>query len=269
MKASLVAITQPLIEGIKTPEELMVYCARVSSPNNQHNTETAPNLLRYCLKKGHWSVFEQVDMTLEIETSRAIAAQLLRHKSFSFQEFSLRYAASSCQFEPVEIRFKGTSNRQGSRVAETEHEKVKEWCFSGAMVQHFEESKRLYDHLIKEGVAPEVARTVLPLNLTTRLYMKGSVRSWIHYLQVRCEEDTQKEHRDLANEIKRIFVEQFPIIGEALYVDKKYEGSIKELHDMLKDAMSVLSCLSSDVCLDTKLVDESTELLNRMKPWQP
>lgn len=212
MQAKLVSVTQPIVEGINTPQELIVYCARVSSPNNQLNTETAPRLLAYLIRKKHWSPFEMVDMCVEVTTSRAIAAQLLRHRSFSFQEFSLRYATSSLEFEHQPCRMSGASNRQGSVPAT--HNQQATWYARLGKVQ--DTASKEYAAAIQDGVAPEVARMLLPLGLSTRLYVKGSVRDWIHYLDTRTSTDTQQEHREMALAIKDIFDAQFPSIAVAL-----------------------------------------------------
>lgn len=210
MKVSLVAVTKPLIEGIETADQLLSYCARISNPSNQLNTETADRLIAYCLRNKHFSIFEQADMTVEIETSRAIAAQILRHRSFTFQEFSQRYA-EAFGIQELEWRAQGKTNRQVgdapmelSLDLQTAVGATQEMCLS------------TYHQLIEAGVAKECARMVLPLNTTTRLYMKGSVRSWIHYLQVRQDSHAQKEHRDIANEIRQIFDKQFPMVSKAL-----------------------------------------------------
>ena len=200
----------------------MVYCARVSAPANQGKHETGARLLQYCIRHGHWSVFETVDWIVEIETSRAIAAQILRHRSFSFQEFSQRYAEvgelGSDLFEAPELRAKAANgNRQGSG------EDIGEAQVPGAIYsakERMEEALRhaqaAYRELLAAGVAPECARMVLPLCTRTRLYVKGSVRSWIHYLQVRTDGHAQKEHRVLADAVRAHFVDFFPIVSEAL-----------------------------------------------------
>lgn len=226
MKVTLISVTQPVgnvSEIAGTAEDLIVYCARVSNPKNQGNTETGPRLIRYLIDHHHWSPFELASMCVEIETSRAIAQQILRHRSFSFQEFSQRYADVSAigddLFEPVEIRVKNPGgNRQGSLEAP---EVVAEWnggkMEAGGLIQDVQATcDGAYRSLLEAGVAPEVARFVLPLCTRTRLYMTGTVRSWIHYLQIRCDAHTQKEHRLVAEEIKRIFCETFPITTEAL-----------------------------------------------------
>jgi thymidylate synthase (FAD) len=209
MNVKLVSITAPLINGIESAEELIAYCARVSNPCNQLNSETAPRLLKYCIKHAHWSIFEMADMCVEIKTSRAIAAQILRHKSFSFQEFSQRYS-NIASIEDIELRKQAESNRQSSSdvISDPILKNVVNLCLDHAV--------QTYHKLINSGVAREVARLVLPLATESTLYVKGSVRSWIHYLSVRCEQDTQKEHRLIAESIKDIFVHEFPSIGQAL-----------------------------------------------------
>jgi thymidylate synthase (FAD) len=210
MNVRLISITKSLVEGIDTAEQLLVFCARISNPANQLNTETGAKLLAYCIKNKHWSVFEQADMTVEIKTSRAISAQILRHKSFSFQEFSARYSEVST-VEPLEWRMQGKTNRQvGDGEVDLTPElasKVRDAQVSAQVV---------YKNLIAAGVAKECARMVLPMNSSTTIYAKGSVRSWIHYLEVRCSEHTQKEHRDIALAIRDIFSAQFPYVAEAL-----------------------------------------------------
>lgn len=217
MEVKLVSITQPSIEGIHTPEELVTYCARVSNPSNQMNTETAPRLLRYLIKHKHWSPFELVDMTVEIKTSRAIAAQILRHRSFSFQEFSQRYAEAT-SIEPIEYRKQGKTNRQvGDEPFEPE---IGGHPATEIVPLILQRNLKLYEELIEVGVAKECARMVLPLATSTTLYMKGSLRSWIHYLDLRTAIETQKEHRDIAIQIQNIFSNNFPNITEALKNEK-------------------------------------------------
>ena len=207
-----------------TPEEFVVYIARVSNPSNQMNVETAPRLIKYLIKHKHWSPFEFVDMTVEIVTRRSIAAQILRHKSFSFQEFSQRYS-SATSVQEVELRKQADKNRQSSAESFdpmlsgsilSNYKVGGEVKASDAVTDFLQSSMRLYSELITAGVAREVARDVLPLATETTMYMKGSLRSWIHYLELRTAEDTQKEHRDIANGIKQLFIENFPNISEAL-----------------------------------------------------
>lgn len=212
MKVKLISLTKPLIEGIDTAEELISYCARVSNPPNQLNTETSPRLLKYCIDHQHWSIYEQAFMTLEIKTSRAIAAQILRHRSFSFQEYSQRYSKATT-LENLEWRLQGKTNRQ---VGDEEYPISQN--MDVAVIVHEAQQKCLkaYEKLIESGIAKECARMILPLNTSTTLYMSGSIRSWLHYLQLRTKEDTQKEHRDIALEIKKIFVKEFPVTSCAL-----------------------------------------------------
>ena len=196
-------------------EKTMGYVARVSNPNNQENPEVA-GLLRYCIKHNHWSVFEQAHMTLEIETTRAIAAQILRHRSFTYQEFSQRYADSSMLATNIpmpELRRQDTKNRQNSTDDLDEFTKQE---LQIAVQRYFVEGMDLYQQMLRLGVAKECARMVLPLATPTRIYMTGSCRSWIHYIDLRSAHGTQKEHMDIANDAKRVFCEQFPICAEAL-----------------------------------------------------
>jgi thymidylate synthase (FAD) len=210
MKTKLVSLTKPFIEGINDPEELITYCARVSNPSNQLNTETAPKLLSYLIKHKHWSPFEMVSMCIEIQTSRAIAAQILRHRSFSFQEFSQRYSTAT-ELEPVEFRKQGKTNRQVG------DEEVQLDTFQADLVAQAEKSCLVaYDFLIDSGIAKECARMVLPLSTQTTMYMSGTIRSWIHYIELRATQDTQKEHRIIAIEIKEILKKHFPNVCETL-----------------------------------------------------
>lgn len=226
MSVKLVSITTPtLIENkTMTPEEFIVYIARVSNPSNQMNMDSAPRLLNYLVKHKHWSPFEFVDMTVEIVTRRSIAAQILRHKSFSFQEFSQRYS-SATKIQEIELRKQAEKNRQSSAEPfnpDLSESRISDYRQSGnikasdAVSDFLEASMRLYSELINAGVAREVARDILPLATETTMYMKGSIRSWIHYLELRTGEDTQKEHREIANQIKDIFIENFPNISSAL-----------------------------------------------------
>ena len=207
MKVSLVTVTPDA-------EKTMAYVARVSNPNNQENPNYA-KLLGYCIKHGHWSVFEQAHMTLEIETTRGLAAQILRHRSFTFQEFSQRYASTnllSDSIELPELRRQDTKNRQNS-IDDLDPEIVER--LNRQMVTLFSSASALYNQMLDAGVAKECARFVLPLACPTKLYMTGSVRSWYHYIDLRTANGTQKEHMDIANECKRIFTEQFPTVAEA------------------------------------------------------
>jgi len=178
------------------------------------NIETAPKLLKFLIKHKHWSPFEMVDMTVEIKTSRAIAAQILRHRSFSFQEFSQRYSTAN-EFEDIELRMQGDKNRQvGEELISRNHPEYDN--VTTFMMESLAMAQDCYDLMIQAGIAKEVARMVLPLTTQTTMYMKGSLRSWIHYLDLRTEKNTQKEHRLIAEECKKIFIEQFPTISEAL-----------------------------------------------------
>ena len=210
MAVKLISVTNPLVEGINNAEELIVYCARVSNPSNQLNVETSPKLIRYCIEHGHWSIFEQASMCVEIKTSRAIAAQIIRHKSFAVQEFSQRYSKTT-SFEDIEFRMQGKTNRQvGDDVVNLTDE------LQSNVDSALSFCKIVYDKLIDNGIAKECARMILPLTTSTTLYLNGTVRSFIHYLQLRTKQDTQKEHRDIALEIQNIFKQQFPNISNAL-----------------------------------------------------
>jgi len=195
-------------------EKTMAYIARVSNPSNQDN-ENFSGLLRYCIKHQHWSVFEQSTMTLEIQTTRAIAAQILRHRSFTYQEFSQRYADSNLlgNIELPELRRQDSKNRQNS-IDDLEPEVVDK--FNRQMNTLFSSAFGLYNQMLEAGVAKECARFVLPLATPTRLYMTGSCRSWIHYINLRSAHGTQKEHMDIANACKKVFVKKFPAVSEAL-----------------------------------------------------
>ncbi len=200
----------------KTPnaEKTMAFIARVSNPKNQEN-EDFSKLLKYCIKHEHWSVFEQAYMTLQIETNRGIAAQILRHRSFTFQEFSQRYADST-QLGSIpipELRRQDTKNRQNSTSDLPEEATNK---YKNKVKLHFEASVKLYEEMLKSGIAKECARFVLPLATPTRIYMTGSCRSWIHYINLRSGHGTQKEHMEIAKSCKQIFCQQFPIVSNAL-----------------------------------------------------
>ena len=199
----------------KSGQEVISYCARVSNPNNQLNFNTSAGLLRYCIKEHHWSIFEQADMTVEINTTRGIAAQILRHRSFTFQEFSQRYADTKLLDKaiPPDLRRQDLKNRQNSIDDFGDYVKL---GMQTKIQQHFDESQKLYDSLLEQGVAKESARFVLPLATPTRIYMKGSVRSWIHYLTLRTTSATQKEHRDVAEAIRCLFICEYPDVAEAL-----------------------------------------------------
>jgi len=204
-----------LISVTPDAEKMMAYVARVSNPNNQENPNYA-KLLGYCIKHNHWSVFEQSFMTLELETTRGVAAQVLRHRSFTYQEFSQRYADSSMLAERIplpELRRQDTKNRQNS-IDDVDPFVRQE--FQIKMQNHFDEGMKLYQEMLEYGIAKECARFVLPLATPTKIYMSGSCRSWIHYITLRTANGTQKEHMDLAEGCKKIFIEQFPTCAEAL-----------------------------------------------------
>lgn len=204
-----------LVSVTPDAEKLMAYCARVSNPSNQNN-DNYSKLLAYCIKNQHWSIFEQGFMTLEINTTRGLAAQILRHRSFTYQEFSQRYADTTLLAEEIplfEMRRQDNKNRQNS-IDDIPNEIKVKWTVK--VREHFAKAKAIYDGMIADGVAKECARFVLPLATPTRLYMSGTVRSWIHYIQLRSGHGTQKEHMLIANECKTIFCEQFPITSEAL-----------------------------------------------------
>ncbi len=203
-----------LISLTPDAEKTMAYIARVSNPKNQEN-EDYSKLLSYCIKNEHWSVFEQSFMTLQIETNRGIAAQILRHRSFTFQEFSQRYADST-QLGNIplpELRRQDDKNRQNSISDLSDELKEK---FNKKIKNHFKNASNLYEELLSEGVAKECARFVLPLATPTRIYMSGSCRSWIHYIHLRSAHGTQEEHKKIALNCKLIFKESFPIVSESL-----------------------------------------------------
>ena len=204
-----------LVSVTPDAEKTIAYCARVSNPNNQDTSEYA-KLLRYCIQHGHWSIFEMANMVLEINTTRGIAAQILRHRSFSFQEFSQRYADASYLGESIstpELRTQDPKNRQNSI---DDLDEYKQAIYKQNMRELFAKSKALYDLMISNGVAKECARFVLPLATPTRMYMNGTIRSWIHYINLRESNGTQKEHMDVALMCKDIFMKELPVVSEAL-----------------------------------------------------
>lgn len=203
-----------LVSVTPDAEKHIAFCARVSNPNNQDN-EKFSGLLKYCIKNQHWSIFEQAFMTLEITTNRGIAAQVLRHRSFTFQEFSQRYASTDFlgEIELPELRRQDDKNRQNS-IDDLDPEIVDK--LERQMVTLFSSANSLYQQMLSAGVAKECARFVLPLATPTKIYMTGSIRSWLHYIDLRSSNGTQKEHMDIANNCKEIFVEQFPSIAEAM-----------------------------------------------------
>lgn len=229
------------------PEKMIAYIARVSNPDNQENPDYA-KLIKFLIKHKHYSPFEHAYMTVEIKTSRAIAAQILRHRSFTFQEFSQRYSEVT-EFEPIELRKQATKNRQSSlEVFNPQVEDVNSFFFkydtNGGMVTPKEDSdkvieltlqkiKALYTHLINVGVAKETARMILPLTTQTTLYMTGSIRSWIHYIDLRTKDDVQKEHRDVAIQIKSLFDLYLPTVSAALHELKKEQEDKEYLYSLL------------------------------------
>lgn len=217
MEIKLVSSTKPNIEGLINAEDLVVYVARVSNPSNQMNTQTAPKLLNYLIQHKHWSPFEHVSVTFEITTSRAIAAQILRHRSFSFQEFSQRYSSVTA-LESFNLRKQAEKNRQSSTelldLPDEEINTIREYLLSGIS---------FYENLIQKGAAKECARMILPLCTQTTLYMTGNLRSWIHYVDLRSQEDTQFEHRQIAIVIRNFLIDLFPNVSEALNWKKDEE----------------------------------------------
>jgi len=216
-EVKLIAITQGAGDLInQNAQEVISYIARVSNPNNQLNFDTAAGLLRYCIKHDHWSIFEQAYMTLEINTTRGIAAQILRHRSFTFQEFSQRYADTNLLSDSPELpdlRRQDTKNRQNSIDDFGDYIKL---GMQGEISEYFKRGQDLYNSLLDRGVAKECARFVLPLATPTRIYMTGSCRSWAHYIALRSGHGTQQEHMEIAEACKGVFKTQFPSVAEAL-----------------------------------------------------
>jgi len=216
MKCEVIAVSQGYgkLEG-QSGQEIISYTARVSNPGNQMNFDTAAGLLKYCIREKHWSIFEQADMTVEINTTRAIAQQILRHRSFCYQEFSQRYAATDVlgEIKLPELRRQDTKNRQNSTDDLDEFDKQ---TLELQMQTLFDSSQALYEQMLGRGVAKECARMVLPLCTPTRMYMKGNCRSWIHYISLRGGNGTQKEHEQIALEVKKLFIEVFPDVAEAM-----------------------------------------------------
>lgn len=216
--ARFISITKPdcspLIREQFGPEDLIVYIARVSNPKNQMNKDTSAKLIKYLIQHKHWSPFEMVDATFEIRTSRAIAAQILRHRSFCFQEFSYRYAEVS-EFEPIELRLQAEKNRQSGEEIISQFA-PQHSILINLIRETLASAQHCYEVLLKNNVAREVARMVLPLSAQTKLYMKGSLRSWIHYVNLRTMPDTQKEHRIIAEQIKASLMRIFPNVSLAL-----------------------------------------------------
>lgn len=208
MSVKLVSITPDA-------EKTMAYIARVSNPDNQDNPQIE-KLLAYCLKHGHFSVFEQAHITMEIETTRDIAAQILRHRSFTFQEFSQRYAAVTDVAELPELRLQDHKNRQNSIEVSDADTMVMITEFNMRIMDHFTKGKALYDEMLEAGIAKECARKILPLNTETKIYMTGNVRQWMHYIQLRSGNGTQKEHMQIALDAKEVFIKELPIVAKAL-----------------------------------------------------
>jgi thymidylate synthase (FAD) len=212
MRINLISYSQSSTSN--SIQDTIAYCARVSNPTNQLNTETNERLLQYLIKNQHWSPFEMVSICLEIETTRDIARQILRHRSFSFQEFSQRYAVASLGFETREARLQDTKNRQNS-ILNNDTELELEWTKKQKELADL--SHQTYNWALENGIAKEQARAVLPEGMTTtRMYMNGTLRSWIHYIQLRSSNGTQKEHREVALECARVISEIFPIILKLL-----------------------------------------------------
>jgi len=209
-------MTVELIHATPNAEELIVKMARVSAPENQSNMETAPRLLRYLINHQHWSPFEMANLCVSINTTRGISAQIIRHRSFSFQEFSQRYADVTAIGSPEvpQLRRQDLKNRQNS-IDDLSAEDV--GAYYRRISQLFEDAEHLYREMVSNGIAKECARNVLPLASRTRLYMNGTIRSWVHYIQLREAHGTQMEHQVIAKEIKNLFTEQFPIIAEAAF----------------------------------------------------
>lgn len=213
MSVRLIGITKPEIpEKELSPEEFVVYTARVSSPSNQLNTATSDRLIRYLVEHKHWSPFEMVDLVFEVQTTRGIAPQVLRHKSLNFQEFSLRYAKAP-EIKVVEARAQDTKNRQLSH--DSLSQEIKDW-FRDTQLDLNARAMRAYEEALDRGVAKECARFLLPMSTATTMYVKGSLRSIIHYCEVRCDEGTQSEHRDIALAVRKLTGERFPNIAKAL-----------------------------------------------------
>jgi thymidylate synthase (FAD) len=215
MNVKIISVTKPLAPELAhfSAEDLIAHAARVSNPSNQMSTETAPRLLKYCIKHSHWSVFETVSATFEIVTSRAIAAQILRHRSFTFQEFSQRYSQSS-QVEMYSARRQDAKNKQNSIDDMSEEDKT--W-FELAQNTVWNTSQSLYEAALIKGIAKEQARFLLPLSTQTTLYMTGNLRNWLHYIDIRADEATQLEHREIALAIKEELKKQFPSVCEAMW----------------------------------------------------
>lgn len=213
MSSSLVTVTSEA-------EKIVVWIARVSNPTNQGEEKNNERLINYLISHKHWSPFEHAFLTVQIDAPKYVTAQLLRHRSFTFQEFSMRYAKyhvlNKKDIPIPDLRLAGTTNRQSSKEMVSEKDMENKKYFQGRIAEIFSDIKTLYDEMIFHNIALETARGILPVCHTSRILMSGSIRSWIHYLELRCQDDTQKEHREIANDIKNIFIQQFPIISKAL-----------------------------------------------------
>ena len=222
MKVDLISLSQPNIEGIKTAEEFISYCARVSNPPNQLNTHTAGGLLRYCIKHNHFSIFEMVNLVFEIETTRDIGRQIIRHRSFSFQEFSQRYAEAEDSPVLRQTRLQDTKNKQNS--IHSQNTQLNQEFIKGQQ-DLWQHSQVLYKQALANGIAKEQARALLPEGMTkTRMYMNGSLRSWIHYCQVRCGVETQLEHRLIAKEVANNLIANFKFLDTMEWLKDDYSA---------------------------------------------
>ena len=201
-----------LIHSTPDGDNLVAYMARVSNPDNQDNTETSGRLIKYLISHKHWSPFEMVNMCVEINTTRSIAAQILRHRSFSFQEFSQRYAKVTQPIGVPELRRQDTKNRQNS-IDDLDSFTLQHYQLR--LQHHFQQATQIYESMLDDGVAKECAREVLPLCTPTKLYMNGTLRSWIHYCELRCANGTQAEHKDIADECQKLIIQQFPLVSKA------------------------------------------------------
>lgn len=222
----LVAITKPQVESLETAADLISYCARVSNPSNQMNTSTSAGLLNYCIKHKHFSIFEMANMVVEINTTRDISRQILRHRSFSYQEFSGRYSKMPEQAVLREARIQDPKNKQNSIVCDDE-QIIND--FQGSQSLVWQEALRNYNLALEAGIAKEQARALLPEGMTkTRMYMNGTIRSWIHYCLVRCGVETQKEHRLIAKEVCKLLIEQMPFLQDTLgkCLEEKYSAEV-------------------------------------------
>lgn len=222
MNVRLVAITKPTTEGITTASELIGYCARVSNPTNQENIKTMPKLLAYMANHGHWSPFEMAHMVVEIKTTRDVLEQMIRHKSFAFQVFSQRYSVVTSPPVFRGARLQDPKNRQSS--IETDDDDLQRW-WASRQAAIAEITRETYQEAVERGIAKEVARSVLPEGQTpTTLYMAGPIRSWIHYCQLRCGPETQKEHRLIAEECRLILLREFPTLSEIMNTTEKQDA---------------------------------------------